>query len=384
MSKYKLVNWTGSMKLSDAHIRQTEDFFLSAIADTVKLGLADYNYGLLPSRSRESVYNGIRVNEHITGHIEVQLYSCNAVTASGYRIELDADEGGTPLRKSYSPGEDKNIRNRDVRQWDIILAVDPFTRIPSGELEPREVPPRHPDAGSSYALYVMPAGEIDTAESGRHHLTIGRIRKDGERYSVDPQYIPPCMSMSSHPELLDYYNSFTSMFSSIENSSKTIIEKIHEHSNKNELAINIQAICHDVLRYIARIYFDFRNKGRIAPPIETVNYISSTAHTFYVALTLLNSKQKEEMLKYFYEWTNVSPGSFEELLSATLELVYEHNNLRAMMVRSEHFLRTISELWERMARLEFIGQHKENIVISERKQDTSSSAGPKRTWSVTD
>lgn len=372
------------MMLTDAHLRQTEDFFLSSIADTAALGLGSYNYGLLPSRSRENVHNGIRVNEQITGKIEVQLYSCNAVTASGFRIELDADEGGNPLRKNYSPDEDRNIRNRDVRQWDIILSVDPFNRTPCGELDPDEVPPRHPDAVSSYALYVMPAGEIDTMEAGRHHLTIGRIRKDGERYSVDTQYIPPCTSMSSHPELTDYYNSFASMFSSIEKSSKTIMEKIHERSNKSELAANIQSVCHDVLRYIARIYFDFRNRGRTAPPIDTINYVSSTAHTFYVALTLLNSRQKEEMLKYFYEWTDVAPGAFEELLSSTLDMVYEHDSLRAMMVRSEHFLRTFSELWERLARLEFIGQHKDSFVISERKPENTSSSGPKRTWSVTD
>lgn len=373
------------MELSDTHFRQTENFFLSAIADTARLGLDNHNYGLLPSHSRESVYNGIRVNEHITGHIEVQLYNCNAITGSGFRIEFDADESGAPLRKSYSPAEDKNIRNRDIRQWDIMLCADPFDRTPSGDPDPEETPPRHPDADSSYALHVMPAGDINTTKFGRHYLTIGRIRKDGERYAVDTQYIPPCASMASHPELLDYYNAFASMFSSIEKSSKAIIGKIHERSNKSDLAANIQTVCHDMLRYIARIYFDFRNKGRTSPPIEIANYVSSTAHAFYVVLTLINSRQKEEMLKYFYEWTDVPPGSFEELLSATLDMIYEHDNLRAMMVRSEHFLRTVTELWERLARLEFIGQHKESIIISERKQEnTPSSSGPKRSWSVTD
>lgn len=374
MSEYKLVNWTGSMNVSDDQLRQTENFFLAAIADAAKLGLSNNTYGLLPSRSQKSVYNGIRVNEHITGHIEVQLYHCSAVTASGFRIEFDADQSGSPLMKSYSPAEDKNIRNRDVRQWDIILAVDPFERTPTGVPDSDEVPPRHPDADSKYALYVMPAGDINTMDFGRHHLTIGRIRKDGERYMVDTQYIPPCASMTAHPELSDYYNSFASMFSGIEKSSKAIIEKIHDRSNRSDLAVNVQAVCHDVLRYIARIYFDFRNKGRMAPPIEVVNYISSTAHTFYAALTLINSRQKEEMLKYFYEWTDVPPGSFEELLSSTLDIMYEHDNLRAMMVRSEHFLRTFSELWNRLARLEFIGQHKDSIVISAQDHEQKSTS----------
>lgn len=374
MSEYKLVNWTGTMAISDEQFRQTENFFLSTIADAIRLGFANYNYGLLPSHTQKSAYNGIRVNEHITGRIEVQLYSCNAITASGFRIDFDAEESGAPLMKSYSPAEDGNTGKRDVHQWDIILSVDPFSRTPVGEPDPEEVPPRHPDADSSYALYVMPAGDINTMEFGRNHLTIGRIRKDGERYAVDNQYIPPCASISSHPVLLEYYNAFASMFSSIEKSSKAIIEKIHERSNKSDLAANVQTLCHDILRYIARIYFDFRNKGRMAPPVEIINYISSTAHTFYAALTLINSKQKEEMLKYFYEWTDIAPGVFEELLSGTLDMMYEHDNIRAMMVRSEHFLHTFTELWARLARLEFIGQRKESIVVSAHEQEKKSSA----------
>jgi hypothetical protein len=380
MFKHKLVNWTGTMSLSDKHFRQTENFFLAAIADMAKLGLHNFNYGLLPSRSGSNIYNGIRVNEHVTGRIEVQLYNCNAITASGFRVYYDADEAGKALVKDYAPSEDKNIRNRDIRQWDIILSVDPFDRTPVGNPDPDEAPPRHPDAESAYALYVMPAGDINTMEFGRHHLTIGRVRKDGDRFSVDTQYIPPSTSMSAHPELSDYYHSFATMFSSIEKSSKTILEKIHERNNKSELALNVQAVCHDVLRYISRIYFDFRNRGRVAPPIETVNYISSMAHTVYIALSFLTSKQKEEMLKYFYEWTDFAPGAFDELLSSTLDIIYEHNDLRAMMVRSEHFLRTFSSLWERLARLEFIGQHKDNIIVSERGPEKK--AGVVESWLV--
>ncbi len=383
MTKIKQVNWVDSMEIRADQFIQSENFFLASIADVAGLSINRFNYGLLPSGSADAIYNGIRVNEHVTGHIEVNLYSCNAVTASGFRIRFESEENGGPLIKSYSPAQDTNIRNRDVRQWDIILSVDPFKRMPVGEPDPNEQPPRHPDSQGSYGLYVMPSGEINTMEFGRHYLTIGRLRKEGDRYAVDTQYIPPCTSMAAHPDLSDYYNKFASMLSSIEKSSKAIVDKIQFRSNKSELAVNVQGMCHDVLLYIARIYFDFRNKGRLAPPIDIVNYASSLAHTCYAALTLLSSRQQEELLKYFYEWTDVSPGSFKELLADTLEIMYEHDNVRAMMVRSENFLHTLSELWERLARLEFIGQHKESIVVSERTQEPEAGT-PKRSWSLTD
>lgn len=383
MLEHRLVNWKSSMNLSDEHFRQTENYFINAIADALHIHTSKYGYGLLPLHTQKRNYNDIRVNEQLAGHIEVQLYSCNAVTASGFRIEFDADKNGSPLIIKYSPAEDKSNRNRDVRQWDILLSVDPFKRIAFGEPDPDEIPPRHPDADRSYGLYVVPVGDINTTEFGSHYLTIGRVRKDGERYMVDTQYIPPCATMSAHPELLDYYNSFATMFYSIEKSSKTIIEKIHDRANNSDLAVNIQSICQDLLRYISHIYFNFKNKGRMSAPIEVVNYISSTAHTFYVAMTLVNNKQKELMLKYFYEWSDVAPGAFEELLSSTLDFRYEHDNLRSMMVRSEHFLHTLMDLWERLARLEFIGQHKESIVVSANEyENRSSGPGASGGWIV--
>lgn len=371
------------MELSAGQFVQSENFFLSAIAQGAMLNLTRYNYGLLPSRSGHKLYNGIRISEHITGHIEVQLYNCTAITASGFRIDFDADEAGAPLIKNYSPAEDKNIRNRDIRHWDVILAVNPFECVPSGEPDPDEQPPRHPHSESRYTLYVMPAGDINTMEFGQHYLTIGRVRKDGDRYVVDTNYIPPCTGMSSHPELTDYFGSFESLFNGIEKSSKEIVKKIHDRANKADLAVNINTLCGDILRYIAGIYFDFRNKGRVAPPIETVNFVSSFAHTCYVSLTMLDTRHKEEMLKYFHEWTDVSPGSFEEMLAQSLEMMYEHDDIRAMMVRCENFMRTFSDLWERLSRLEYIGQRKENIVISERGPERET-ATPNRGWSLVD
>ncbi len=383
MTKLRRVNWTDSMELNAAQFVQSENHLLSTISQTAGLYLTRYNYGLLPSRTESNRYNGIRVSEHVTGNVEVHLYDCRAVTASGFLVDFHADEAGAPIIKNYTPAEDKNIRNRDIRTWDIILSVDPFDCAPCGEPDPDEHPPRHPDSESRYTLYVMPAGEIDTMNFGKHYLTIGRIRKDGSTHVVDGNYIPPCASMSSHPELTDYFGKFESLFNTIEKSSKEIVAKIHHRGNKADLAVNIYKMCEDILSYTSRIYFEFRNKGRILPPIDTVGYISSLAHVCYVSLTMMSSRHKEEVLKYFYEWTNVSPGSFDELFAQTLEIIYKHDDIRAMMVQCDGFMRTLAELWERLSRLEYIGQHRENIVVSEHSTERDAMKATK-TWSPID
>jgi hypothetical protein len=356
------------MELSPEMLRQSDSFFLEAIGDAVRLNLTGHNYGLLPSGAGDRLYSNIHISEHVTGHVEISLFSCDAVTASGIRIMFNTDGSGKPLVKDYSPTEDKNIRNRNIDRWDIILSVDPYRRTPTGEPDPEETPPRHPDSESTFTLSIVPAGDINTAEFGNHHLTIGRIRKEGTRFVVDPNYIPPCTCMASHPELTAYHSEFGKYFHRLENASRSIISKVYERDSHSTLATSIRTICEQVLWYMGSISFDYRNMGRYSPPVEITGYISTLAHTCFSSLSCMSSAGKEEMLKYFYEWTDITPGSFEDTLAQTMEILYEHDNIRSVMVRSETFLKILSDLWDKLGNLEYIGQHRGNVVISERNQ----------------
>ena len=188
--------------------------------------------------------------------------------------------------------------------------------------------------------------------------------------------------MASHPDLLDYYNHLGQQLSSIEKSSKTIISKVLNRQNESVLAENLRHICEDLLRFIASIYFDFRNKGRYLPPIEIVKYFSTLAHVCFVSLNFLKSNEKEELLKYFYEWSDITPGSFEETLANTLEMLYEHDKIRSTMVQIDSFMTILSELWIKLSQLDYIGQHKENIIVSERTVQPE--ATQKTKWSIID
>lgn len=380
MAKKNLVNWSDCMPLSAAIFNQHDDYFLDSVRDSIEVRTNSYNYGLLPARQNRGGENGIRISQHVTGHIEVRLKYCDAVTASGIRIQFDAAEAGSELVKNY-PVESDTRKN--VTQWDIILSVDPFHRIGSGEPNPEEVPPRHPNALPSYRLFVMPKGEINISELGSHYLTIGRIRKDAERFMVDADFIPPCTTMKSHPELQEYHAKFGNMFRSLETYSKNIIAKIHNKDNRGELGNHISLICREMLRYLATLQFSYTNKGLYNAPIDVLDSVSSLAHVMYVSFSYLSGTQKEETQKYFYEWSDVTPGSFDEQLSDTLEMLYEHTDIRSSMVRAYSFMYTLTELWQRLSTLEYIGQHKENIVVSERTTGQNTT-GQSKSWSIMD
>lgn len=363
MKKNKLVNWHGRMKLSPSHFQQTEDYFTGQLSDCREMLQPKYGYGLLEVKDKKQDV-GIQIRESISDHVEVRLYRCNAVTASGERINFSVSNNEEPLSKVYSPHQDKSGREAQITNWDVILTVDPYERVLCGELDPTEEPPRHPDCDSLYKLDVVPSSQVNISAFGSHFLTIGKIRKDGERYVVDANYIPPCVNMASHPDLADYCRGFDASLYSIRKSAKDIISKVYNRPSGSELAVNIRLMSEAILKYIASIHFNLKNIGMHTSPMTMSSYISTLASHCFVSMVCLPSVQKDELLKYFYEWSDVTPGSFEELLAETMDMEYNHNNIRSVMVRLEVFVNTLYELLERLSRLEYIGQHKESLVVS--------------------
>lgn len=363
--KHNLVNWADGMLVAKEHQIQTENYFIDSICDSLAVQLTNYNYGLLPSQNINVPSSEFEISEQATNRLEVKLRKCNAITPGGYRIAYNPEQANFLMAGyTFSKNEEKN--DAQAERWNIILVANPFHRIPSGLPDVEENPPRHPDAIPEYQLFIMPSGQNNAEELGMYHLIIGRIRKIGGRYEVDDNFIPPCTSMSGHPDLLRYVEKFSIYMNSIEKSSKDIIYKVQNSQKTATIAVNALSMCRDIMRNIAGFYFMFRNTGRFMQPVQVVNHFSTLAHTCFISLAFMNKLEKEELLKYFYEWSNVSPGNFEDILSETVGIIYEHNNIRQMMLYVERFLDIFSELWINLSKLEYIGQHKDNVVVAVR------------------
>lgn len=377
--RYPLVNWTDGMSISRKHFIQLEDHFINRDCEYLNFGLNKANYGLLPFRKGEPVSGDFEISEQVTGMLEVRLNRCHAVTSDGYLIDFSSDEEES-LVASFSATEE-NQQGNDQR-WDVILTADPFSRRPSGIPDEKEKSPRHPNVLPKYVLNVLPAGQINSNDLGRHHLVIGRLRKSGNRYEVDGNFIPPCTNMSSHPDLKSYYLKFGQFIDSIEKASKDIISKVENTEKQSELASNIEMICHNMILYIASIYFSYRNEGQYYSPLHFLNVFSVLAHICYVSLDFMSKSEKEELLKYFSEWSDVKPGEYDTILRVNAGLRYDHNDIRRLMVTTEQFLYLLNQLWTTLSSLEYIGKHKENIVVAERSKHQGETKESR--WSLLD
>ncbi len=321
--KYKPVNWVDGMKLSSDHFVATDQFNQDFVRDANSVFISNFNYGLLPPFNGQRSSHDIEIIEKATNHIEVRVRHCNAITAEGCRIDISGSSNfDNQLSYTHYFGND-NAENARSAVYNILLLVNPFERIPSGTPDPQDNPPRYPDISKSYSISILPASEMAPKATDNYHLTIGQLILENGRASINSNYIPPSSSMISHPVLTRYYELFSTQFNDLQLAAFKIIDKTAARESITPLGRNIRLLSEKLLDYIARIFFNYRNLAYQQSPVYVARYSSSLAHVFFTRIKLMESKEREEMLKYFYEWRDITPGNFEELMARNIELVYD-------------------------------------------------------------
>lgn len=358
--KYNLVNWCEGMYTDSSHFKQSENHFIEMDSKNLSISLGKYKYGLLPPQSDEKSSNQIQIQETVTGSIKICLLKCNAVTNGGHYIQFSPSPEEY-LIKTLTPDTDNN-----ASEWSILLTVNPYLRVPYGIPDEEEDPPRHPDVVPQIKLSILKVTEINYQTLDACQLIIGKIKRNGQKYLIDNSFIPPCTNMMAHPSLISYYNKFGSMLETLEKDSMNIIQKIQNKEISSPLAQHIESICRELIKYIASLYFSFRNTGLLWSPIEITNCFSCLAHVYYINLAYITARDREELFNYFYEWEETTPGTFNTRIKNAVELEYDHNNLSLMMETIDGFISTLARLWSKLSQLEYIGQHKESIIISEK------------------
>ena len=358
--KYNLVNWSDGMYTDQTQLKQTENHFIETDSKNLAISLGKYRYGLLPPAPDETSSNLMQIQETISDSVRICLLKCNAVTQGGHCIQFSPNPEEY-LIKTLSLDSEGNDD-----EWNILLSINPYTRMPYGVPNEEEDPPRHPDAIPHIDLFIMKKKEIAPQSLNACQLIIGKIKRNGQRFEIDNGFIPPSTNMASHSTLVAYYNKLGSLLETLEKDSQNIIAKIQNKGISSSLAQHIEIICKELMKYIASIYFSFRNTGLYWTPLKTIECFSCLAHMYYINLSFLSAKDREELFNYFHEWEETTPGVFNTLIKNALELEYDHNNLNLMMETIDKFTTTLAQLWNKLSQLEYIGQHKESIIISEK------------------
>ncbi|MDY0907293.1 hypothetical protein [Pedobacter sp. CFBP9032] len=374
--KHKSINWINGMKLSSSHFTANDLYLQDFVRDAISLNIHNSNYGFLPPIVGYNSSHDIEIVEKATNHIEIRVKYCNALTPEGVHIDILQSDAMDNLTHSHYFGQS------EPRNYFILLVVNPFNRIPAGIPDPEESPLRYPELAKAYSIIVLPENEIVSQMPDNYFLTIGQVYHENGRLTINKNYIPPSSTITSHPALIRYYETFNSLLNDLQLASFKIIDKTSGRDNITPLGKNIRLISEKIVDFVAGIFYEYRNVAYRESPTVLVGYFSSLAHIFFTAVKLIDPKEREELLKYFYEWKDVTPGNFEELLAKTIELVYDHKQINLSMVTVNDFLSVLVALWNKLSGLEYIGQRKENIVVAE--QQVVQQVQARKTWTLLD
>jgi len=378
------VNWIDGMKISKDHFIDSNNHIIDLIRDGQSTYLNSYNYGITTPDFNSASSFELSVDDTSENVFSIKLNKCKAITSGGFKINIDQNKHPEESLSKQIQKTSKSISsNEETSLYEIILIANPYKRKPIGNPSIEESPPRHPYTEVKFDLQIIPKDEINILHLGPYFFLLGRIKNSGGHISMNKEYIPACISIKSHKDLIVFHEQCVKYIHNIQEISYKIIQKIHSKNKPSNLAKNFMLLCENTLTYISSIHFTLINELPEAAPIKLINCISTLANNHHRTYQILPNEEREELLKYFFEWTEFTPQKFELLLTSSCTIKYDHTNIHPSISKIIDYLEITEVVWNKMNSLDFIGQRKENIVVTKQTIQPKEDIAKKR-WSILD
>ncbi len=358
------VNWIDGMKINKNHFIEADNAFTNLSQQIGAKGINAVNYGLLPDLSGEDAVD-IIFSMDGQDTIKVKLNKCRAITKGGYIIHISPEISSFLEEKGSVIGTEYKVKGEEEECY-IVLSVNPYSRIPIGDADPEEEPPRHPYVLPEYSLNVLTSAETSGEELGNHHITIGRIEfRDGVPVLAE-DFIPPCVSIQSHQDLRYIYTEIHTFFNAIEKYSMNIIQKIHQKKQANDLARMVLVLTQNTLQHLGGVLPEFRVSDRHMPPVIMITKLMALARVIKNSIDVYVGTGKEELLNYLSDWCDLNQGAFENVLIQMIDLEYQHTDINKALFNVSSFTKLMMSLFKKLNELDYIGKKSDsNIFVKE-------------------
>lgn len=381
MKNYPAINWTDGVKITKDHFLESHSHATEAVQDATTIGLNSYNYGLLKPKKDENTPLKIQVVTQTSERLAIQLIHCNAITKNGCRIEYNSDLYGGKHPEAVI--EAKNIDVNSNLDFLLLVTVNPYVLVPVGEPDPESIPLHHPYALPKIDFQIISKSQFNVSFMDINFLIIGKIKWKNGAFILENNYIPPTARIMYHPELLNFQKKISSVLINIRNYSIIINQKNRHKFLNNKLASNTFNLCIKVMDFVSENLFKYTNISEEEPPIYLAESISVLGNYFSNELAILEEEDREKLLQYFYEWIDVKPSILESTIGDIISIDYDHTEIQETIQKIDFFMAIIERLWKKLSDLEYIGQRKDNIVVSEEKL-TLKDTQKDKSWSIID
>jgi hypothetical protein len=369
--KYLNVNWENGMNIGKEHFIQQENAFSEQLNSNAAVFLNRNNYGLIPTQAGadSSIKTVVKVDNQ--QFLKVKIFTCRAITQGGARIEI-LEEHQVPELDTAITQQLGQETEGEGTEYFILLSVDPFNRQVFGELNADEEPPRYPYSIPGYKINLI--SEKIIAKEGVHPYSffIGKMKIAQGTPEIHDDYLPPCMTIKSHIQLIDFAESVEKFFSQLELNLLSIVRKIREKNQDSGLAKSVLALSENLLHFVSENHLRLRWEIPEKPPIALFMFIASAARVIRNTIDSNAASAKEELLNYFTNWSELKQGDFEKLLVYCINFNYKHYDILFSIEQFSEFIQIIALLFDKLESLAYIGKKKEtNIFVKEQKSKRS-------------
>ncbi len=375
------VNWTDGEKLTAKRFFEQYNNTIETIKEYSTLHQHNYNFGLLDKIDDKVEAVNLEVVSNNSSNIAVQLKSCNAVTLNGYRLFYHKGLYGD----SYTPKAYINLDEfgSTEKQMLVVLSINPFKLIPVGIPDPDAVPLHHPYALPEIQLHIVSKDNVNENFIQENHLIVGELFIENKTIKLNDNFIPPVKKIKFHHELNNFNDQLVQSLIRSRNYAILIYKRNKNNGRVNHLSENTFTLCNDIINFYSNHIFYLAQIVAEQSPIFLTEKIAVLANMFSASLNIMDEKDKEMLLQYYYDWTDIKPSQFIHSINDMLTLQYEHTNIKASVDKIERLISLTERLFKKISELEYIGQTKENIVVSEEKSSFTNH-GKKNIWSVFD
>jgi predicted component of type VI protein secretion system len=366
---YLPVNWADGMKINKDHFRSDQQASSWQQSMHSSALLNEHNYGLFPTGLQPYGKNIILTTDN-QQQVTIRLLACHAITPGGYLIHI---QESTPTAADALMHTLPNLQvpyaqltSADTEYY-VMLAVNPFNRVPVGQPDMEESQIRQPYTAPSYSLHLVDIRDNSTGGSPlSFHLPLGRIRISEGKLLTDEEYIPPCTSAAAHPALAEFHTDLEHFFGSMETYVLRIQQKIIQKHQQNDLSSIIGELCHAMNVYLCGEYQRVLLEYKHQPPIRMMAGIAGLARLMKNKVDIHTGPARDELLGYFSEWCGITQTEWESALTSLSNFRYDHRNIRTAVQTVEQFTTLTLRLFHTLASLEYIGRKREaGIFVKE-------------------
>ena len=367
------VNWIDGMKINKEHFIATDKSVSNQVINTYEAFINPYNYGLILQTSGNTKELNIVIDIDNQKFIHAKVYNCSAVTKGGIRIEIKNDFFSVDELSTAVPQIEVASSELSESEYYLVLAIDTEQRIPYGVANPDEHPPRLPFVLPAYKLSIHSDQNLESIKTD-HSLIIGKLLfKDGS-LQLDEEYIPPCQTIYSHPKLAEYHAQLVKVLGQIEIDLVSILKRVKEKKQSTTIALTVADVIDSLLLFMSVNLVEFRKMAKFYPPIFIFEQMAAIARIVNNSVNKQATTDREELLNYIEDWSNLKQGEFEELIAQTIEFKYDHDDINKSINHLAPFVNAISKICNTLSNLDFIGKKKDRqIFVKEQKEKPGSS-----------